>query len=143
MLTLGLVASLFAGTGAIEHTIGVMTPVIPYWVPKREISFQQMATAIILAIHHVNQRNGSLVGDAINLLPAGFTLKYKLADTRYKSDYAVQALLEWRGQEGYKAFQSCATTQTTGNLTSNATIMYESLPATKIEAIVGNSSLTP
>jgi hypothetical protein len=68
---------------------------------RGKLIFQQLATSILLAIQHINTRNDTLVGaETVQLLPPGFSLRYKIADTHSQQTGAVKALLNWRCEEG-------------------------------------------
>jgi hypothetical protein len=123
----------------LNATIGVLVPLKLVssggLVP---LSFQQMATAMLLAIHHVNTRNGSIVGDTANQLPIGFKLFYKIADTNFAMSGGVKAILDWRAQEGYAGFaSSCGARAIVSNRTTPQPLYAASSPADKIMSIVG------
>eukprot|EP00291_Cryptomonas_curvata_P011516 CAMPEP_0172178518 /NCGR_PEP_ID=MMETSP1050-20130122/16085_1 /TAXON_ID=233186 /ORGANISM="Cryptomonas curvata, Strain CCAP979/52" /LENGTH=342 /DNA_ID=CAMNT_0012851255 /DNA_START=218 /DNA_END=1243 /DNA_ORIENTATION=+ len=105
------------------------------------LSFQQMATATILAVHHVNTRNGAIVGDEIvKSLPDDFRLIYKISDTRFSIAGGVKAILDWRAQEGYAGFSSsCGSSLSTANAYGNKSsgIYATSSSKDKIISIVG------
>jgi hypothetical protein len=52
---------------------------------------------MILAVHHVNTRDTSVVGNAAWFITPGFKLKYKFSDTRFSTAGGVSAILDWRG----------------------------------------------
>ncbi len=102
-------------------TIGVMILMtIQYFgIPP---NFPPMATSIMLAIHHVNTRDGSVVGDTARSLPDGFRLIYKIADTHLSIAGGVKAILDWRSREVYAGFDSsCQTSLSTSSQNNNAT----------------------
>ncbi len=123
-------------------TIGILTPLAVasagYRVP---LVFRQMATSLILAIHHVNTRNNSIVGDAVHRLPDDFRIFYKISDTNFAMKGGVKSILDWRAQEGYDGFaSSCGMgASTTINQSSwPSKPLYQSKsPNDKIIAIVG------
>jgi hypothetical protein len=82
-------------------TLGVMLP-IHYGVGQSiYVPFQKIGAAILLAIHHVNTRDGQVVGSAAAQLPPEFALTFRIADTSYDPVPAVDALLHWMyGFEG-------------------------------------------
>ena len=120
---------IFAYSTLCEHvvgfnsnaTIGILVPVV--YQGRYLLQFQQMATAAILAVHHINTRDSSLVGDAVNLFPKGFKLKYKISDSNFTTAGGVQAILNWRNQEGYSGFTTtCKSTTSINNSSTNASL---------------------
>jgi hypothetical protein len=123
------------------NTIGIMVPISSSaFGGQVPLFFQQVATSFILAVHHVNTRDGSIVGDAVKMLPVGFKLQYKIADTNFAISGGVKAILDWRAQEGYAGFASICGTG--GSVLQNQTSSQHSLygtasPSDKIISIVG------
>jgi hypothetical protein len=145
MVVMFLAASLGAKdayAAPFNATIGVMVPIsVTAYGNVIPLSFQQMATSIILAIHHVNTRDGTIVGDAVaKSLPDDFRLIYKIADTHFSIAGGVKAILDWRSQEGYAGFDSsCGTSIPSSNLAANKSqaIYSTSSSKDKILSIVG------
>ena len=121
-----------------DATIGILVPIV--YQGFRFLQFQQMATAAILAVHHVNTRDPSIVGDAIDQLPLGFSLKYKISDTHFSTPGSVQAILDWRNQEGYAGFANVCPGAKTNQTWSNTSLgMYGTISSSdKILTIVGS-----
>jgi hypothetical protein len=123
----------------INATIGLMFPIsVTAWRGYVPLSFQQMATAAILAIHHVNKRDGSVVGEAaVNSLPADFRLTYKLVDTRFSIAGGVKAILDWRAEEGYDGFSSSCGAGAKPRTNATKAIYATYSASEKIASIVG------
>jgi ABC-type branched-subunit amino acid transport system substrate-binding protein len=129
-------------TEPFNATIGIMVPLsVTSFGGIVPLSFQQMATATILAVHHVNTRDGAIVGDDVaKSLPDGFRLIYKISDTRFSISGGVKAILDWRAQEGYAGFSSsCGSSLSTANVYGNKSngIYATSSAKDKILSIVG------
>ena len=110
LFVLSLIACLLESIYAapFNATIGLMIPMtINYFgIPP---NFPPMATSILLAVHHINTRDDSVVGITAKSLPEDFRLFYKIADTHLSTAGGVKAILDWRVQEGYAGFDfSCA-----------------------------------
>jgi hypothetical protein len=89
---------LWAGAAVSPTTLGVLVPIHGNGESgSRTVgtAFQKIGAAILLAIHHVNTRDGQIVGDAVNKLPSNFALDFRIADTYYNSEIAVKALKDW------------------------------------------------
>jgi hypothetical protein len=130
-----------AGNAAVQSiTLGVVIPVHNGPGGAAFKPFQKIGAAILLAIHHVNSRDGYVVGDnTLRQLPEGLKLRFRLADTYYDSGPAVNALLSWMYDMEEKG--SCLTG---GGAGRNATQLkaplhpYEATSGLKgIDAVVG------
>eukprot|EP00960_Hanusia_phi_P062303 765109-Hanusia_phi.AAC.6 len=119
-------------------TVGLMSPVVPAgWGGYVPPNFQRAATALIMAVHHVNERNEVFIKNAKSLLPANFQLRYKFADTQFTTPGAVQDLLRWRSEEGDYGYTipNCSPS----NLTFSNLVLqkYEAAPTDSTDVIVG------
>jgi hypothetical protein len=143
----GNVCSLDVDHASVESgtTLGVMLP-IHYGVGKRIYTpFQKIGAAILLAIHHVNTRDGQVVGSAAAQLPPDFALKFRIADTSYDPVPAVDALLHWMyGFEGGSCLKPSTTSTSVINVSTGPQLdpaplhVYEASRETHgISAIVG------
>lgn len=141
LIVICLVCFTAPNNGGTTGTLGILVYINPVnhgsGLDRSKLVFQRLATSILLAVHHVNTRNGTVVGDAtINMLPPGFQLKYKIADTHATQTDAVKALLTWQSEEGNPAL-ACQSATSVANDTQPRSARYAAKPADKIDAIVG------
>lgn len=57
-----------------------------------------VAAAGVMAVHHINQRNSSLVPDAASLLPSNFRLSADIRDSMSSPSVSIGHSLSWTGQ---------------------------------------------
>eukprot|EP00960_Hanusia_phi_P037006 752654-Hanusia_phi.AAC.1 len=77
-------------------TIGLMSPIVPSgWKGYIPPSFQRAATALIMAVHHVNERSEVFVKNGKSLLPESFQLRYKFADTQFTTPVGPLFCAKW------------------------------------------------
>ena len=63
-----------------------------YWVKL----LLRWISAALLALHHVNTRNASIVGrETLSRIPEDFTLAFKLADSKWSTQGAAEAIMGW------------------------------------------------
>jgi hypothetical protein len=130
-------------TTAKNSTIGILVYVNPInsasGLDRTKIVFQRVATSILLAVHHINTQDATVVGaDTLSQLPPSFGLKYKIADTHSDQSEAVKAFLNWQNEEGNSIY-SCATADTVNNSSHQIEHqpMYQANPLDEVSAIVG------
>jgi hypothetical protein len=126
---------------AITGTIGILVYINPVTqssgLDRSKLVFQRVATSILLAVHHINTRNDTVVGDSVKLLPEGFKLKYKIADTHAAQSEAVKALLSWQSDEGHPALSCPAAAANSSPASPVNASRYAASPFDRIDAIVG------
>jgi len=125
-----------------NYTLGVLVP-IDQGAAGVFPPFQKIGAAILMAIRHVNTRDGQVVGDkTVAALPQDFALRFKIADTRYDAATAVNELMGWMFDVEEKG--SCHARVTSVSKESNATIRMPTLheyeaaaSSTGLDAIIG------
>ena len=138
-----LVLSLFASASCFSATNGTIGALVylrqtagSSGLDRGLLIFQQLATAILLAVHHVNQGDASVVGTVTaSMIPQGFSLRYKMSDTHSDQSYAVRALLDWRCEQGAQDYQ-CPKPQNYSGASNDLTAYQAPLNA-PLDAIVG------
>jgi hypothetical protein len=137
--------------GAPSVTLGVAIPVHQGANGDIFLPFQKIGASILLAIHHVNTRDASVVGqDTLKKLPEGFQVRFRLADTYFDSGPAVRALLSWMydladkgscqtGWQGQVATGAGAASSNESSSPIRAPLhLYEAAPDSKdIDAVLG------
>jgi len=124
-----------------------------WWITK----LLRWPSAALLALHHINARDGSIVGeDTLARIPENFTLAFKLSNSDWSAQGAAESLMRWTSCNT-RAFtddmchlllqgpnvstgripsgleQTCSSTWTP----DPSLAMYEAPEAQKIHAIVG------
>ena len=125
--------------GTQTETVGILVYINPVpgasGLDRDKLIFQQLATSILIAIHHINTRNATIVGNEnMAKIPIDFTLQYKIADTHSEQTGAVKALLDWRCQDGTQDY-TCGTVNTTQ--LPGPTPIYQAKSSDVISGIVG------
>jgi hypothetical protein len=75
-------------------------PSSPLFGPDKDLYWIKLLlrwpSAALLAVHHVNTRNATIVGiDTMSRIPENFKLSYRLADSRWSTPGAAQAISDW------------------------------------------------
>eukprot|EP00961_Rhodomonas_salina_P282301 3814437-Rhodomonas_salina.1 len=83
------------GTAALRASVGILVPLhSPGGEPWQDM--RPVAAAAILAAHHINQRNSTLVPDMEALFPPGFVLEYDLQSSMLDPAVSVASALQWQ-----------------------------------------------
>ena len=114
-------------------------------LPAPAAALHRTAAAMLLAVAHVNARDGAVVGaETAARVPQGFSLRYKVADAHASLSGAVKALLAWQSQEGLDGLActfAAAAAAAAGGGGAGGPVrppLYESLNSSyRVQAIVG------
>jgi hypothetical protein len=113
-------------------------------LPAPAAALHRTAAAMLLAVAHVNARDGAVVGTAAaGRVPEGFSLRYKAADAHGSLGGAVKALLAWQSQEGLEGLACTFVAAAAAPVSGAAGVwvrppLYESLNSSfRVQAIVG------
>eukprot|EP00277_Geminigera_cryophila_P009701 CAMPEP_0179406640 /NCGR_PEP_ID=MMETSP0799-20121207/1011_1 /TAXON_ID=46947 /ORGANISM="Geminigera cryophila, Strain CCMP2564" /LENGTH=1271 /DNA_ID=CAMNT_0021177735 /DNA_START=198 /DNA_END=4013 /DNA_ORIENTATION=+ len=121
-------------------TIGLLMPVVT-WSNCVDVKWLQWSAASVLAIHHINKRNATVVGqDTLSRIPLNFKVSYKFANSGFAGLNAAAATYQWKQDAGARGFidDTCARC----NLTHSRSVtevmgLYEARDLTYPDAFVG------
>jgi len=97
------------------------------------ISWLQWSASSLLAIHHINSRNATIVGEeTLSRIPPNFKVAYKFANSGFTGSSAAAAFYAWKRDAGENGFvdDTCSALKISANMTATEADGHEALRAT-------------